>query len=98
MKKKKTHLHTNFIKYVLEKYSQELPDDDYNQEETNVSNKNLEDEFDEIINGKEIKKDEVQDEIDEDEDDENIENLVREYQLLEKIHKLKSNGRIYKRK
>ena len=93
MKKKKTHLHTNFIKYVLEKYSQELPDDDCNQEETNVSNKNLEDEFDKIINGQEIKKDEVQDEIEEDEDDENIENLVKEYQLLEKIHKLKSNGR-----
>ncbi|MFC6875726.1 hypothetical protein ACFQZF_04885 [Flavobacterium myungsuense] len=94
MKKKKFHLHTTFLKYLLEKYeSQELPD-----EETNVSNKNLEDEFDEIINGKEIKKDEVQDEIEDDEDDENIENLVREYQLLEKIHKLKSNGRVYKRK
>jgi hypothetical protein len=98
MKKKKTHLHTNFIKYVLEKYSQELPDDDYNQEETNVSNKNLEDEFDEIINGKEIKKDEVQDNIEEDEDDDNIDNLVREYQLLEKIHKLKSNGRVYNKR
>jgi hypothetical protein len=92
--KKKKHL-LPFCKFILEKYeSQELPDD----EETNVSNKNLEDEFDEIINGQEINKDEVQDEIEDDEDDENIENLVREYQLLEKIHKLKSNGRIYKRK
>lgn len=93
--KKKKHL-LPFCKFIIEKYeSQELPD-----EETNVSNKNLEDEFDEIINGQEIKK-EVQDEIekdDVDEDDENIENLVREYQLLEKIHKLKSNGRVYKRK
>jgi hypothetical protein len=89
MKKKKTHLHTTFLKYLLEKYSQELPD-----EETNVSDKTLEDEFDEIINGK----DEVQDEIENDEEDENIENLVKEYQLLEKIHKLKSNGRVYKRK
>ena len=68
MKKKKFHLHTTFLKYILEKYeSQELPD-----EETNVANKNLEDEFDEIINGQEIKKDEVQDEIEADEDDENI--------------------------
>lgn len=95
--KKKKHL-LPFCKFILEKYeSQELPD-----EETNVSNKNLEDEFDEIINGQEIKKDEVQDEvqdkIEDDENDENIENLVREYQLLEKIHKLKSNGRVYKRK
>ena len=89
MKKNKTHLHTTFLKYLLEKYSQELPD-----EETNVSDKTLKDEFDEIINGK----DEVQDEIENDEEDENIENLVKEYQLLEKIHKLKSNGRVYKRK
>lgn len=89
MKKNKTHLHTTFLKYLLEKYSQELPD-----EETNISDKTLEDEFDEIINGK----DEVQDEIENDEEDENIENLVKEYQLLEKIHKLKSNGRVYKRK
>ena len=82
-----------FLKYLLEKYeSQELPD-----EETNVSNRKLEDEFDEIINGQEVKKDEVQDEIEKDEDDDNIDNLVKEYQLLEKKYKLKSNGRIYKR-
>ena len=92
--KKRKHL-LPFCKFILEKYeSQELPD-----EETNVSNKNLEDEFDEIINSQEVKKDEVQDEIENDEDeDENIENLVREYQLLEKIHKLKSNGRVYNKR
>ena len=93
--KKKKHLHTNFIRFILEKYSQELPD-----EETNVSNKKLEDEFDEIINGKEVKKEEVQDEIenDDDDDDENIDDLVKEYQLLEKKFKLKSNGRIYNKR
>jgi arsenate reductase-like glutaredoxin family protein len=91
--KKRKHLHTNFIKFILEKYSQELPD-----EETNVSNKKLEDEFDEIINGQEVKKDELQDEIEDDEDDENIDNLVKEYQLLEKKYKLKSNGRIYNKR
>jgi hypothetical protein len=94
MKKKKSHLHTTFLKYLLEKYeSQELPD-----EETNVSNKNLEDEFDKIINGQEIENDEIQDEIENDEDDENIDKLVKEYQLLEKIHRLKRNGRVQKRK
>ena len=87
--KKRKHLHTNFIKFIIEKYSQELPD-----EETNVSNRKLEDEFDEIINGQEVKKDEVQDEI----EDENIDNLVKEYQLLEKKYKLKSNGRIYNKR
>jgi hypothetical protein len=91
--KKRKHLHTNFIKFILEKYSQELPD-----EETNVSNRKLEDEFDEIIKGQEVQKDEVQDEIENDEDDENIDNLVKEYQLLEKKYKLKSNDRIYNKR
>ncbi len=91
--KKRRHLHTNFIKFILEKYSQELPD-----EETNVSNRKLKDEFDEIINGQEVKKDEVQDEIEKDEDDDNIDNLVKEYRLLEKKYKLKSNGRIYNKR
>ena len=50
--KKKKHLHTNFIKFIIEKYSQELP-----EEETNVSNRKLEDEFDKIINGQEVEKD-----------------------------------------
>ena len=48
--KKRSHLHTNFIKFIIEKYNKEiqgLPD-----EETNVSNKEIVDEFDEIINGK----------------------------------------------
>lgn len=91
--KKRKHLHTNFIKFIIEKYSQELPD-----EETNISNRKLEDEFDEIINGQEVKKDEVQDEIEKDEDDDNIDNLVKEYQLLEKKYKLKSNDRIYNKR
>lgn len=87
--KKRSHLHTNFIKFIIEKYNKEiqgLPD-----EETNVSNKEIVDEFDEIINGKEIQKDEVQDEI---EDDETIDKLVKEFQLLEKKYNFKTNGSI----
>ena len=91
--KKKKHLHTNFIKFIIEKYSQELP-----EEETNVSNRKLEDEFDKIINGQEVEKDEVQGEIEKDEDDENIDNLVKEYQLLEKKYKLKNDNRIYNKR
>lgn len=89
--KKRKHLHTNFIKFLLEKYNkeiQELPD-----EETNYSNKELSDEFDKIINGNEVQKDEIQDELEN--DDENIDDLVKEYQLLEKKYKVKTNGRIY---
>jgi hypothetical protein len=87
--KKRSHLHTNFIKFIIEKYNKEiqgLPD-----EETNVSNKEIVDEFDEIINGKEIQKDEVQDEI---EDDETIDDLVKEFQLLEKKYNFKTNDSI----
>ncbi len=87
--KKRSHLHTNFIHFIVEKYNKEiqgLPD-----EETNVSNNEIVDEFDEIINGKEIQKDEVQDEI---EDDETIDDLVKEFQLLEKKYNFKTNGSI----
>ena len=54
--------------------------------------KNLEDEFDEIINGDEVQ-DEVQDETEN--DDENIDDLIEEYRLLEKIYKSKTYGNIY---
>lgn len=87
--KKRSHLHTNFIKFIIEKYNKEiqgLPD-----EETNVSNNEIVDEFDEIINGKEIQNDEVQDEI---EDEETIDDLVKEFQLLEKKYNFKTNGSI----
>lgn len=87
--KKRNHLYTNFIHFIVEKYNKEiqgLPD-----EETNVSNNEIVDEFDEIMNGKEIQKDEVQDEI---EEDETIDDLVKEFQLLEKKYNFKTNGSI----
>ena len=48
---KKRYLQTNFIKFLIEKYEkeiQELP-----EEETNLSDNKLSDEFDRIINGEE---------------------------------------------
>ncbi len=92
--KKKKHLHTNFIKFIVEKYNreiQELP-----EEETNLSNKNLSDEFDSIINNDEVQ-DEVQDELDND-DDENIDDLIKEYRFLEKKYKSKTYGNIYNKR
>ena len=95
---KKKHLHTNFIKFILEKYNreiQELP-----EEETNLSNKNLSAEFDRIINNDEVQdeldNDEVQDELDN--DDENIDDLIKEYRLLEKKYKSKTYGNIYNKR
>ncbi len=95
--KKKKHLHTNFIKFIVEKYNreiQELP-----EEETNLSNKNLSDEFDRIINSDEVQ-DEVQDEAQNEleNDDENIDDLIKEYRLLEKIYKSKTYGDISNRR
>lgn len=90
---KKKYLETNFIKFIVEKYKkeiQELPD-----EETNVSNKEIVDEFDEIINAKEIEKDEVQDETYN--EDDLLENLIKEYNQLQKKYKLKTNGLYNKR-
>jgi len=96
--KQKKHLQTNFLRFLLERSkiteiipeTQELP-----EEETNLSNKKLSDDFDKIINGDEVQ-DEVQDETENDE--ENIDDLIEEYRLLEKIYKLKTNGNIYNKR
>lgn len=91
--KKKKHLQTSFLRFLLEKQNNELQE--LPEEETNLSNKNLSDEFDRIIND-----DEVQDEIEnnEENDEENIDNLIKEYKLLEKIYKSKTYGNIYNTK
>ena len=92
--KQKKNLQTNFLRFLLERNrlteiepeNQELP-----EEETNLSNKKLSDDFDKIING-----DEVQDEIENDE--ENIDDLIKEYRLLEKIYKSKTYGNVYNKR
>ena len=90
--KHKKHLQTNFLRFLLERSkiteivpeTQELP-----EEETNLSNKKLSDDFDKIINGDE-------DEIDNDE--ENIDDLIKEYRLLETIYKSKTYSSIYNKR
>ena len=90
---KKRYLQTNFIKFLIEKYEKEIQD--LPEEETNLSDNKLSDEFDRIINGEE-EREEIQDEVQEEpeNDDENIDDLIKEYRLLEKKYKLKSNGYI----
>ena len=96
--KKRTHLHTQFVKFIVEKYkkeAQELP-----KEETKVSNKELADELDEILNDKEILKGkskpaESQDEPD---DNEDLDTLLKEYLTLEKKYKAKRNDNLFKGK
>ena len=68
-------MQTNFLKFLIEKYDrgiQELP-----EEETNLPDNKLSDEFDRIVNGDEIQ-DEIQDEPENDE--ENIDDLRRDLQ------------------
>jgi hypothetical protein len=84
--KRKTHLHTNFIKFILEKYNKDekIPDED-----TNVSDKEIIDDIDEIDNP-----DEVQNE-----DDETIEDLIKEFNELEKKYKtLRNDNKIHNKK
>ena len=94
---KKRYLQTNFIKFLIEKYEkeiQELP-----EEEINLSDNKLSDEFDRIINGEDAQE-EIQYEVQEEpeDNDENIDNLIKEYRLLEKKYKLKSNGYIHSKR
>lgn len=82
--RKKTYLHTSFIKFkIFEKENKEekLPD-----EETNISDKEIVDEFDEIMNADKIEKDEVQDEV-QDDDEDTIEDLIKEFNEMEAKYK-----------
>ncbi|MEO8535080.1 MAG: hypothetical protein ABI441_15080 [Flavobacterium sp.] len=90
----KKHIHTNFIKFILEKYNkeiQELP-----EEETIEPKKKIKeiDEFDEIVNNDE----EVQGEEETQDDDENVDELLKEYKALEKKYWRKRNDTILKRR
>ncbi|AOW10145.1 hypothetical protein [Flavobacterium gilvum] len=86
------HLHTNFLKFLKEKYNakiQELP-----EEETNVSDKEVIAEFDKIMGYGEEENDEVQDDEEPTENDETIDDLIKEYRSLQKKYKIKTNGNI----
>lgn len=84
--KKKTHLHTNFIKFIIEKYNkdEEIPDED-----TNVSDDEIIDEIDEI---------EIPDEVQDEDEDETIEDLIKEFNGLEKKYKTLRNDKLYNKK
>ena len=90
---KSKRLQTNFLRFVREKYNteiQELP-----EEETNCPDEKLVDEFDEIMGYGENENDEIQDEEEVSKnDDETIDDLIKEYRLLEKKYKIKTNGSI----
>ena len=99
--KKRKHLQTDFVKFILEKYSQEgqelpdedeieTPDDDDDDDEFQRKRKNLKklNEFDD--------EDEIDDEENDGEDEQIIDELLNEYKRLKK--KYESNKLSYRRK
>ena len=83
--KTKTHLITNFVKYLIEKYKdEEIPD-----EETNVSDKEIIDDIDEI---------EIPDEVQDEDEDETIDDLIKEYNKMEKKYKTLRNDKVHNKK
>lgn len=96
--KRKTHLHTNFVKFIVEKYKKEfqsLPAED-TKDSKKDSKKELSDEFDEIVNDEDIQYEDTEDA--QDDDSEDIDSLIKEYLTLEKKYKSKRNGSLFKRK
>ena len=95
--KRRSHLTTNFLKFIVEKYkkeAQELPVD-----ETEIPKKGMSDEFDEILDDKEVPKIKLKSVEDEEpEDDEDLDTLLKEYLNLEKKYKAKRNDNLFKRK
>ena len=95
MKTKHPRIHTNFLKFLKEKYEeiQELP-----EEETNCSDEELVDEYDKLV-GYGNENDEVQDKEETTEnDEESVDDLIKEYLSLKRKHKAKTNGIRNKRK
>lgn len=93
--KKPTHLHTSFVKFIVEKYgkqNQEVSKEE-NEDEKKSKNKEIED-IDNILN--DVDENERQDE-DEQNDDENVDDLLKEYLALEKNYWRLRNDKVHKR-
>lgn len=81
--KKKTHLYTSFVKFIIEKYNK---DDKLTDEETNV--------FDEEI----IDEIEIPDEVQDDDEEDTIEDLIKEFNEMEEKYKTLKNDKLYCKK
>ena len=83
--KRNKNLHTSFINFIIEKYNKEKKISD---EETNISDKEIIDEIDK----KEIPDDDYNDEVQE---DDILNNLIKEYEEMEKKYKTLKNDKLY---
>ncbi len=93
--RKRKHLETSFIKYILEKYNKEL-DEEYNDEETNISDEDLIDDIEEIDLSNEKSKRDQKEKIKDDEDLD-LDKLIEEYNKLTEKLKTKKNDILYKK-
>jgi hypothetical protein len=99
---KRKHLQTDFVKFILEKYSREGQDLPEGEEIENPDDENEEPEFRKRKGIKKLNEFDDEDEIEEDDeesnevDDELIDELLNEYKRLKK--KYESNKLSYRRK
>jgi hypothetical protein len=89
--RKKTYLHTSFIKFKI--FEKEDKDEKLPDEKTNISDKEIVDEFDEIMNADEIEKDEVQDE-----EEDTLLNLIKEFNEMKEKYKSLRNIKLHCKK
>ena len=84
--KKKTNLHTTFVKYILDKYNNKevFPDED-----TNVSDDEIIDDIDKI---------KIPVEVQDENEEETIEDLIKEFNGLEKKYKTLRNDKVHNKK
>ena len=80
--KKKKHLHTSFVKYIIEKYNK---DEKLTDEKLNVSDEEIIDEI------------EIPDEV-QDDDEDTIEDLIKEFNEMEQKYKTLRNDKLYNKK
>lgn len=92
--RKRKHLKTSFLKYILEKYNKE--ENEINDEETNTSDEETIDNVEEIDFSKEKTKEVQKDKIKDDEDLD-LDQLIKEYNKLTEKLKTKRNDILYKR-
>ncbi len=92
--KKRKHLETSFIKYILEKYNDE--ENEISDEETNISDEEIIDDVEEIDFSKDKLK-RVQKEQIKDHDDLDLDQLIEEYNKLTEKYKTKKNDILYKK-
>ncbi|MFT7251557.1 MAG: hypothetical protein ACI9FW_001297 [Flavobacterium sp.] len=81
--KNKKYLNTSFIKFINEKYNK---DEKLTDEETNVSDEEIIDNI------------EITDDVQEEEDEDTIENLIKEFNEMEKKYKTRTDDKIYNKK